>query len=258
MCWRCPATVSHPRPPARPLAGVEAQPAPAPPPPPPVPHPKPPPPTPATPAASDDATSAGNIYRLLSRRSDLGTLFKALAATGLLNDLKSEFSEPWFVGSGARSCRMARVHLLPPNLAGLPCPRPILPARPCADGDLDATLFAPTDDAFAALLKQLDLSAAALLNDTSLVTDVLSYHIIPDEKLSANKLKNGKSYSTLLKGKKLKVRRAALLPARMHVGCRRLARMHLPPTPRTQRPSRAVHPAPAARRSRRWTTRCGC
>ncbi|EFN59118.1 hypothetical protein CHLNCDRAFT_137918 [Chlorella variabilis] len=79
-------------------------------------------------------------------------------------------------------------------------------ARP-ADGDLDATLFAPTDKAFEALLKQLKLTAAQLLNDTALVQDVLAYHVIPGDALDADDLKNGKSYSTMLKGKKLKIKK---------------------------------------------------
>ena len=87
------------------------------------------------------------------------------------------------------------------------CSSPLHRPVPCvpADGDLDATLFAPTDKAFEALLKQLKLTAAQLLNDTALVQDVLAYHVIPGDALDADDLKNGKSYSTMLKGKKLKV-----------------------------------------------------
>jgi uncharacterized surface protein with fasciclin (FAS1) repeats len=40
------------------------------------------------------------------------------------------------------------------------------------------TVFAPTDDAFAALLSALNVSAADLLADTALLTTVLQYHVV--------------------------------------------------------------------------------
>jgi uncharacterized surface protein with fasciclin (FAS1) repeats len=40
------------------------------------------------------------------------------------------------------------------------------------------TVFAPTDEAFAALLTELGLSKAALLADTALLTSVLTYHVV--------------------------------------------------------------------------------
>lgn len=41
------------------------------------------------------------------------------------------------------------------------------------------TVFAPTDDAFAALLVELGVTKAALLANTSLLTTVLKYHVLP-------------------------------------------------------------------------------
>ncbi len=41
------------------------------------------------------------------------------------------------------------------------------------------TVFAPTDAAFAALLAELDVTKAALLADTALLTKVLTYHVVP-------------------------------------------------------------------------------
>lgn len=41
------------------------------------------------------------------------------------------------------------------------------------------TVFAPTNDAFAALLEALDVSAEDLLADTELLTSVLLYHVVP-------------------------------------------------------------------------------
>jgi hypothetical protein len=87
---------------------------------------------------------------------------------------------------------------------------PRLPLQ-SADGSTKATLFAPTNDAFVALLNQLNLTPAQLLNDTELVTEVLNYHIIPGPKIYSDEFKNGKSYKTMLAGKRLKVTAACVL-----------------------------------------------
>ena len=50
-----------------------------------------------------------------------------------------------------------------------------------SDEDAGVTVFAPTDDAFAALLEAMETDAETLLADTSLLNDVLSYHIVPAE-----------------------------------------------------------------------------
>ena len=52
------------------------------------------------------------------------------------------------------------------------------------------TLFAPTDAAFAALLKELNLTAEQLLANKPLLTDVLTYHVLP-QKLSSRNIVNG-------------------------------------------------------------------
>ena len=49
------------------------------------------------------------------------------------------------------------------------------------------TLFAPTDAAFAALLAELNLSAEQLLTNKALLTEVLTYHVLP-QKLPARKI----------------------------------------------------------------------
>jgi uncharacterized surface protein with fasciclin (FAS1) repeats len=41
------------------------------------------------------------------------------------------------------------------------------------------TVFAPTDEAFAALLANLGVTAEDLLADTDLLTQVLAYHVVP-------------------------------------------------------------------------------
>jgi transforming growth factor-beta-induced protein len=45
-------------------------------------------------------------------------------------------------------------------------------------------VFAPTDEAFAAALDALGLTAEELLADTELLTSVLTYHVIPGEVLA--------------------------------------------------------------------------
>ncbi len=48
-------------------------------------------------------------------------------------------------------------------------------------GEGPFTVFAPTDEAFAAALESLDLTAEELLADTELLTAVLTYHVVPGE-----------------------------------------------------------------------------
>ena len=48
------------------------------------------------------------------------------------------------------------------------------------------TVFAPTNDAFAALLVELGVSKAALLADTTLLTKVLTYHVVNGRVLKAD------------------------------------------------------------------------
>ena len=47
------------------------------------------------------------------------------------------------------------------------------------------TVFAPTNDAFAALLAELGISKDALLADKALLTQVLTYHVVPARVLKA-------------------------------------------------------------------------
>ena len=48
-------------------------------------------------------------------------------------------------------------------------------------GDGPFTVFAPTDDAFAAALDALGLTAEELLADTETLTAILTYHVVPGE-----------------------------------------------------------------------------
>lgn len=47
------------------------------------------------------------------------------------------------------------------------------------------TVFAPTNDAFAALLTELGITRDELLSDTALLTQVLTYHVVPARVLKA-------------------------------------------------------------------------
>ncbi len=48
------------------------------------------------------------------------------------------------------------------------------------------TVFAPTNDAFTALLAELNITKAALLADRALLTRVLTYHVLPNRVLKAD------------------------------------------------------------------------
>ncbi len=63
-------------------------------------------------------------------------------------------------------------------------------------GDGPFTVFAPTDEAFAAALGDLGLSAEDLLADTDLLTTILTYHVVSGEVLSTD-LSDGMSAATL-------------------------------------------------------------
>ncbi len=65
------------------------------------------------------------------------------------------------------------------------------------------TVFAPTDDAFAALLAELNLTAAQLLANKPLLTQVLTYHVLP-KRVLANDLSNGLAVATV-QGQPVKV-----------------------------------------------------
>lgn len=64
--------------------------------------------------------------------------------------------------------------------------------------DSPYTVFAPTDEAFEALLAELDLTTEELLADTELLTSVLTYHVIEGEFLAADVVGlNGQAVTTV-------------------------------------------------------------
>lgn len=87
--------------------------------------------------------------------------------------------------------------LLPPNKTIVETAQSLAPfgilVEAIVAADLQATLsakgpftvFAPTDDAFVALLNELGLTKAQLLADKALLIKVLTYHVLPGLKLKA-------------------------------------------------------------------------
>jgi len=61
------------------------------------------------------------------------------------------------------------------------------------------TVFAPTNDAFAALLAELGVTKAQLLADKALLTQVLTYHVLPGKVLKAD-VPAGKAITTVQGG----------------------------------------------------------
>ena len=70
-------------------------------------------------------------------------------------------------------------------------------------GEGPFTVFAPTDEAFAALLKQLNVSAEDLLAREDL-KDILLYHVVPGKVLSKD-LKDGMKVKTV-NGKEVEIK----------------------------------------------------
>lgn len=65
-------------------------------------------------------------------------------------------------------------------------------------GEGPFTVFAPTDEAFAAALVALDLTAEELLADTELLTAVLKYHVVSGEVPASEVVKlDGESVETV-------------------------------------------------------------
>ena len=60
-----------------------------------------------------------------------------------------------------------------------------------ADEDADFTVFAPNNAAFAKLLAELDISKEQLLQDKPLLTKVLTYHVIEDDRVFASEIMAG-------------------------------------------------------------------
>jgi len=64
-----------------------------------------------------------------------------------------------------------------------------------ADGDF--TVFAPTNDAFDAALESLGVSLDALLGDTEMLTQILSYHVVADDRVFFREFGRNPTLTTL-------------------------------------------------------------
>ena len=65
-----------------------------------------------------------------------------------------------------------------------------------SDSNLQATVLAPDNNAFSTLLTQLNLTADQLIANQDLVRVILSYHLIPNQALTAQELSNGQVLPT--------------------------------------------------------------
>jgi transforming growth factor-beta-induced protein len=67
------------------------------------------------------------------------------------------------------------------------------------------TVFAPTDEAFAAALEELGLTAEELLADTETLTAILTYHVVSGELLAADVVAGGSTEVETVNGAMLPV-----------------------------------------------------
>jgi uncharacterized surface protein with fasciclin (FAS1) repeats len=72
-------------------------------------------------------------------------------------------------------------------------------------GDGPFTVFAPTDEAFAAALEALGLTADELLADTETLTAILTYHVVGAELLAADVVAGGSTEVETVNGAMLPV-----------------------------------------------------
>lgn len=72
----------------------------------------------------------------------------------------------------------------------------LLPAL--GNSSLAWTVFAPTNDAFTAAIVALNTNASALLANRALLTQILSYHVIPSAAVTSDQLEDGQMLPTLL------------------------------------------------------------
>eukprot|EP01023_Acetabularia_acetabulum_P047718 TRINITY_DN5032_c0_g3_i2.p1 TRINITY_DN5032_c0_g3~~TRINITY_DN5032_c0_g3_i2.p1 ORF type:complete len:216 (-),score=46.21 TRINITY_DN5032_c0_g3_i2:351-998(-) len=68
------------------------------------------------------------------------------------------------------------------------------------DSEATLTLFAPTNEAFAALIEDLGVTPEELLADSELVSPILLYHVVGDQALKSTKLTDGQEVTTLQGG----------------------------------------------------------
>lgn len=80
-----------------------------------------------------------------------------------------------------------------------------------SDPELVATIVAPTDSAFSRLLKDLKLTEAELFGNKELLSQVLQFHVVPNQALKVDDLYDGEAEETLLPGHSLTFRKESYL-----------------------------------------------
>lgn len=70
--------------------------------------------------------------------------------------------------------------------------------QPLNDPELVATILAPSDSAFENWLIELGLTEEELFEDTQLLSQVLTYHVIPGSALKSEDIDDGLTTETLL------------------------------------------------------------
>lgn len=116
-----------------------------------------------------------------------------------------ELGEPiavtWFTSSQQPSSNIVTVAQSVPELSTLVAAVQAAGlVEALAAPDIPLTVFAPTNDAFAAALARLNFTAEELLGNTALLTDVLTYHVVPGVAALAGDLSDGLVLPTLLQG----------------------------------------------------------
>lgn len=82
------------------------------------------------------------------------------------------------------------------------------------------TVFAPTDEAFAALLVALNVDAATALKNKALLTAVLNYHIITGDVLTKKKLAPIQSWGTNLDDQEITINKTPFGTLRTYFGAK--------------------------------------
>lgn len=148
------------------------------------------------------------FYRAI-HRFKLGGLCALIAATALLSACggQKEHATPAAAASAAPATITSAIAV--PNLVDVikADPRFSILSEAVVAADLAGalsgpgplTLFAPTNDAFALLLAELNVSKVQLLADKALLTSVLTYHVLPAKVAKAD-VPVGKAITTLQVG----------------------------------------------------------
>ncbi|KAG2488540.1 hypothetical protein HYH03_012859 [Edaphochlamys debaryana] len=143
-------------------------------------------------------TRTGSSVSVKSVGSDATVIAADVAAGSSLVHVVDTVLLPFFksVASAAARTPSLSTLLLAVQKAGL--------AQTLSDPKLRVTVFAPTNDAFTATLTALGISASALLDNPTLLGDILRYHVVP-QRVPSSAITGTITAPTLLSGKSLTV-----------------------------------------------------